>query len=72
MTHEPDDALAHESFQLIGAELVVAFAVGIVDGLAHVVQERRGPELAVVGGGSCEVEHLEGVVEGVTLGMEAG
>ena len=72
MTHEPHDALAHETFQQIRAELGVSFGVRVVDGLAHVVQERRSPELAVVGGGSGEVEHLEGVVEGITLGMEAG
>lgn len=71
MAHEEDDAIAHETFEEVCADFVVSRTVARSDCFSHVVEERRGPELAVFGVLARFVEHLERVEEGVALRMVA-
>jgi len=76
MTHEVDHAIAHEAFEDFGADFVViAFAEESTsfgrDGFSHIVEQRRGQELAVVGLAARVLEDLKRVEESVALRMIA-
>jgi hypothetical protein len=66
---EPDHPRRHEAVEELGAVDVVGRAA---QGLADVVEERRGLEARVVGVRAGELKHLERVVEGVALRVIAG
>lgn len=68
VTDEEHHALAHQTFEQVGAELGVAAGV---DGFAYIVEERCGPELTVFGRGTRVLEDLERMEEGVAFGMIA-
>ncbi len=68
VSHEEHDAIAHEPFEEVRAELVVAGVVVRV-GLANVVEERRTPEVVLVGLSAGVLEDLERMEEGVAFGM---
>lgn len=68
MSHEEHDAIAHEPFEEVGSELVVARVV-VGMSLANVVEERRTPEVVVVGLSAGMLEDLERMEEGVAFGM---
>lgn len=63
---EPHDPLRNKTFQKVGP-------VGIVlrgaEPFAHVMEERCGVQLGVIGFASRVFEHLERVIERVALGM---
>lgn len=66
VSHEKDHPGVDQALQQRGAFDVV---VGAGEGLADVVQQGRGEERGVVGVASGVLKHLQGVVEGVALGM---
>ena len=68
VANEEHHAIAHQTFEQVGADLGVAAGV---DGLAYIVQEGGGPELAVFSSGTRVLEDLERMKEGVALGMIA-
>ena len=60
MADEPDSPLREKTIEEVRPHLVVE---GTVDGLAHVVEERRCPEQAILRGTVCELEDLQRVEE---------
>ena len=62
--HEPHRPIRQETFEQIGAHLVVVRAA---DCLADVVEQRRRPENPIVGAARRELEDLERVEERITF-----
>lgn len=63
---EPHDPLRNKTFQEV---CPVGFVLGGAEPLAHVMEERCGVQLGVIGFASRVFEHLERVIERVALGM---
>ena len=68
MANEPHHAVVHQPLEEVATDFVVG---GAVEGFAQIVEERSGPEIAVVRRGPRQVEDLERMEEGVALGMIA-
>lgn len=67
MANEPDDPIAHQPVEEVGAHFVVVPEISRT--LAHVVKECRGPELGIGRSAAGVIEDLQGVEEGVALRM---
>lgn len=70
MAHEPDDPLAHEPLKQVCADFIVASIV-IRVGFAHIVKERRGPQIRVLRVAPRHIEGLERVIKRIPFRVVA-
>ncbi len=68
MSHEPHDAVTHQTLEKVRAHLIMRSAV---DGFSHVVKQGRSPELRLIRLATSELKDLQRVKQRVALRMIA-